>query len=251
LLPSNIGGDVVRSYYAGRALGSQQEAAVSVLLERLTGLTLLLMLVAVCPWILPGAIRHPAFALPAAGSVVLLALMAWAIRWRQPLGRATEWLRRAQTRSPPRWVAAMLSSAQALLNRWRDTARGFHHTLATAVAAFRRAPGLFGMVTALTIVFYALACLNVYVSFRAFQAPIEFRSVLGVLPTAMIIAMLPVAPLAGLGLAEGAYVVYFGLAGMPPAASLAMGLLLRCKLLLLGAIGGLLHWSLPARGPAS
>ena len=44
-LPSNFGGDVVRSLYTGRRIGSQQRAAIAVFLERFTGLILLLVLV--------------------------------------------------------------------------------------------------------------------------------------------------------------------------------------------------------------
>lgn len=246
LLPSNVGGDLVRSVYAGRWVGSQQQAAVSVLLERATGLVLLLLLVIGCPWLVEGLGSHPAFAAPAAAAAVLLALVVGGVRWRRPLTRGAEWLRRVPV--GPRPVAAARAAAGRALERLQSKTRGFHQALITALHDFRRAPLTSTLVLALTVGFYGLACLNVYVSFRAFHAAIEVRSVAAALPTAMMVAMLPVAPLAGLGLAEGAYVYYFGLVGMPASASLAMGLLLRCKLLLLGAIGWLLHLTLPAEG---
>jgi uncharacterized membrane protein YbhN (UPF0104 family) len=51
-----------------------------------------------------------------------------------------------------------------------------------------------------------------------------------------MVAMIPIT-LGNLGIAEGSYVYFFGLLGMSSELTLAMGLLLRLKIIMLGAIG--------------
>lgn len=243
LLPSNIGGDVARSFYAGRAVGNQSDAAVSVLLERVTGLAVLLVLILVCPFGVEGLMSHPAVWIPALGGVGLLGLMVVLVRVRQPLARLQAWV--GDTPGLPgrdRWMRILEAVRTRLL--------GFHRKLATAVRELRHRPSVAWPVFGLTLLFYALCWVNVYVSFRAFGHEVPIRSIVAILPTAMVVAMLPVAPLAGLGLAEGAYVFYFGLVSVAGGNALAMGLLLRCKLLLLGLLGWLAHLTLPDRMPA-
>jgi uncharacterized protein (TIRG00374 family) len=242
-LPSNIGGDVVRSYYAGREIGSQADAAVSVLLERLTGLAVLLVLVVLCPLGWPGLVAHPAIWIPAAGAMTLLALMVALVRVRRPMARLAEWVRESRLPGRVRLLRALEAS--------RERALRFHRKLTAAVWELKRRPGTGMLVLLLTLLFYGLSWLNVYISFRAFGHAVPLGAVAAVLPTAMVVAMLPVAPLAGLGLAEGSYVYYFGLIAIGGGAALAMGLLLRCKLLLLGTLGLVAHVTLPdrVRGP--
>lgn len=223
LLPSNIGGDVVRSVYAGRAVGSQAVAAVSVFLERFTGLIVLLVLVLAAPLLQPGLYGHPAIWIPAAAAAGGLLFLAGLTRVRQPL----------------RAVRGRLPEGRAAegLDRLRGRLQGVSHKVKQGVHALRRDPAVGVPTAVLTVLFYGLTWVNVWISFRAVGAEPGWTPVIAVLPSAMLIAMLPVAPLAGLGLAEGAYVGYYALVGIDPAAGLAMGLLLRAKLLIIGAAG--------------
>ena len=50
ILPSTFGGDVVRSYYSGKILENQAYAAVSVFVERLSGVFCLFLLAAIGPF---------------------------------------------------------------------------------------------------------------------------------------------------------------------------------------------------------
>ncbi len=233
LLPSNIGGDVVRSYYVGREIGSQSDAAVTVFLERFTGLLLLLPMVILCPLLRPELIRHPAIWIPAMGAAGLLLTAVLLVRMRQPLKRLSEL-------APEGPLARMLVGV-------REKALGFHRKLSRALHALKRDPKLLVPVMGLSVVFYLLTWLNVYVSFRAFGVAVPMRDIVALLPTAMMVAMAPIAPLAGLGLAEVSYVGYFGLAEVLRESALAMGLLLRAKVLLLGFLGLISHLTLRDR----
>ena len=74
LLPSTVGGDVVRSYYSGRLLDNQALAAVSIFVERFTGILLLFFLVAFAPLLAPELYRTPYILVPAGAGLVLLAI---------------------------------------------------------------------------------------------------------------------------------------------------------------------------------
>lgn len=237
LLPSNIGGDIVRSYYAGRDLNDQGRAGVSVFLERFTGLILLLILVVFAPAMGSGLYRVPAIFIPAAGAIALLFILILLSRISQP------WRFFAKVAGR----GAGPAKAAGLLERVRTKTAGLGHKLKKGLHALRRNPEVLWRVALLTVAFYGLAWINVYVSFRAFGVSPGFAGVVAVLSTAMMIAMIPVAPLAGLGLSEFSYVFYFGLVGIDTGASLAMALLLRSKLLLLGLLGLLCHVSLGDR----
>ena len=247
LLPSNVGGDVARSYYVGRRIGSQSDAAVSVFIERVSGLLLLLGLVILAPALRPALYARPAVAVPALGAAALLVVLAALIRVRQPLKRSVEAIEAWRSRHGGGRFAAGL---EALVRAVRDKALRFHQKLGRALHALKRDRSVLVPVLVLTVMFYGLTWVNVYVSFRAFGVQVPFLDVAAVVPVCMLVAMIPVAPLASLGLAEGTYVFYFGLLGVPAAASLAMGLLLRCKLLFIGLVGCLLYLGQDERLPA-
>lgn len=60
-LPSSIGGDIGRSYIAGRGIGSQADALMSIFAERVTGLIAMLALAAITLAIVPEILNMPAF----------------------------------------------------------------------------------------------------------------------------------------------------------------------------------------------
>jgi uncharacterized protein (TIRG00374 family) len=241
LLPSNVGGDVVRSYYLGREMSSQSSAAVTVFVERVTGLAFLLVLVVAAPLLVPGLYRAPAVLVPSIGAAVLLVTGMLLVRVRQPLKRVIDVLHSAGADPGSSVRQVVLRRLEGWITRLRDASLSFHRKLSEALRVLRDTPALLGPVVGLTVVFYALTWLNVYVSFRAFDVDLSFTYVVALVPTSMMVSMIPIAPMASLGLAEGAYVYYFWLVGVPSAASLAMGLLIRCKLLLIGGIGLLCH----------
>lgn len=236
LLPSNIGGDVVRSFYAGRDVGDQARSGVSVFLERFTGLIFLLMLVIAAPMLDPSLYRSPAIFIPAVGALCLLILLVLLSRFRQPLKSFSRLL--GEDRA---------SGGAGLVDRFRRATTGLSQKLKKGLHSLRRDPGVFWPVVLLTVGFYLLTWINVYLSFRAFGVTVGLAGIVAVLPAAMMVAMMPVAPLAGLGLSEFSYVFYFGLVGVDSEVSLAMGLLLRAKLLLLGLLGLLCHVTLCGR----
>ncbi|OQW96269.1 MAG: hypothetical protein BWK77_05565 [Verrucomicrobia bacterium A1] len=243
LLPSMVGGDIVRLYYAGKRVGSHGHAAASIFLERFTGVLLLLALVALAPAIRPALYLHPAVWIPAAGAAALLAALFLMMRMRNPFtrlfGAAARWTgRRAAGVTAARVPAAgrFLRKAEAGLGKLGLKAEAFHLKLATGTAVLRTDRAVLWKVIVLTVLFYLLAGINVWFAFKTFGAAPPVWDVISVLPTAMLVAMIPIA-MGSLGITETSYVFYFGLLGMLPATTVAMALLMRLKLILLGLIG--------------
>lgn len=240
LLPSMVGGDIVRLYYAGKRVGSHGHAAASVFLERFTGILLLLALVALAPLIRPELYRHPAVWIPAALAAGLLAVFLLMMRMRDPFTRIFEAAAAQVGRlsSGARLPAARRAYGriESVLRKAIAKAEGFHLKLATGVTVLRTDRGVLWKVITLTVLFYVLAGVNVWLAFQTFTKAPPVWEVIAVLPTAMLVAMIPIT-LGSLGITETSYVFYFGLLGLQVGPTAAMALLMRLKLILLGLVG--------------
>lgn len=250
MLPSNIGGDVVRSFYGGKLIRSQSDAAAAVFVERFSGILFLLLLAVVSPALRPELYRQPLVLLPSLGAVAILGLVIWLWFRRDPLAGPERLLnrmleaanRRLQRKSSRMWLFCSRLLGW-LVHRFFRALRSFQEKLGLLIRYFRARPGSLTWLIVLTVWFYFLTWLNVYVSFRAFGVRPGFWSVAALVPICMLMAMLPVTFLGNLGFTEGVYVTYFHFIGISSAASLAMGLLLRVKLLCVGLIGCVFYLS--------
>jgi hypothetical protein len=244
LLPSTVGGDVVRSYYAGRLLGSQSHAAVSIFIERFTGIMLLFFLVAAAPMLSPRLYLIPYVWIPACAGFLMLCISCFLFFARDPLAlpRKVFALLLAMLRAVAsacgsekamRGVSAIEDGSGKLLLKLQNV----REELDQAIAAFKKDKLYLTQVSGLTIVFYFLTWVNVYVSFRAFGVVPDFLAVCALVPAILFAAHLPVTLLGNLGYFESVFAFYFLLIGIPIAETLAMGILLRLKMLSMGVIG--------------
>lgn len=244
LLPSTVGGDVVRSYYAGRLLGSQSHAAVSIFIERFTGIMLLFFLVAAAPLLYPRLYLIPYVWVPALAGVVLLAISCFLFIASDPLAlprrvfaallRMLRALASASgSEKAQRGVGAIEHGSDRLLRKLQSV----REELDRAIATFREDTLYLIQIAGLTIFFYFLTWVNVYISFRAFGVTPDFWAVCALVPAILFAAHLPVTLLGNLGYFESVFVFYFLLIGIPGAETLAMGILLRLKMLSMGVIG--------------
>lgn len=235
LLPSNIGGDVVRSYYVGRRLGNQTHAAISVFIERFTGSLWLLLLVITMPLLKPGLYARPAVFIPALGAAALLIfLVALTVASKSIgglLGHGLDFLARHQAGR-----RGLLARGTRVLFWLREKTEKIGVKLAVTVQLLKQNRRAALAVLGLTVLFYALTWVNVYLAYRTFGVRADFRGIVSLLAMAMLVSSIPIT-LGSLGIAEGAYVFYFSFVGIDPVATLAMGLFLRFKLLVVGLVG--------------
>lgn len=218
VLPSNVGGDVVRAYQAGRELDDQPVALASVFVERFTGLTVLIALAAGALFTRSDLFADRRFVM--ALSVVLLAYAAVvAVVWVLRPGPKLE--RRIPTRLGKRVLG------QAI--RLHEAIRSYSDHRAALAGAL-----------ALSFLFYALAVVNVHVSSLAFGAHLSPATLVAIVPVILVIAMMPIS-LGGIGLQEWAYVYTFASVGAGGPAGLLVALLMRVKSVSYGLIGGMLY----------
>jgi hypothetical protein len=211
VLPTTVGGDVVRAFVLGKQTGRPATALASVFLERFTGLTALIVVaLATFPFgvqALHGGPIGGALALVVLGYFVLL----WAILDVRLLRLVQAWVRLP--------VVRKLTKLHDAIDSYRDKGRVL---LACMV---------------LSAIFYIGAAVNVLVTARAFRADLGPVAALLVTPVILIVSMFPIS-IGGLGLSEGAYVFALGVYGLSPAAGLSTALLIRLKGMLTGLAGG-------------
>ncbi len=224
VLPTNVGGDVVRAYALGKSTGENAKAFASVFIERFTGLTALI-LVAVIAFF--AALRSLwdfwliiAMAVSVAGYLALLVIIF--------NERYLAWLAH-------RVPAGLLRKMILKLKKFQE-----------AILSIREHRGaiVFAMIN--SFVFYLAAVVNVWVSALAFRCPFTFLDALIITPIIMVVMMLPIS-IGGIGLAEWAYFFTFDRLGFGGAVGLSVALLMRIKALAVGLLGGVYYSSLGIR----
>lgn len=232
LLPTSIGGDAVRLALTP-ASGRRVQVAGSILVERLTGLAVLLGLCAlgllVRPPRLEGAPASLALALASLGGA---AAAVGLVAAPGPLARV---LALAAGRAPAaarKPVALVADVAAAVHRQARDG------------AAIARA-------LLFSVPFYASIMLAQYAVLRAVGAAVPAADVASLSLLVPLVSLLPVS-LNGIGVAEGAFVLLYVGAGAPPEAALAAAVLHRVVVLAVSMLGGF-WWAAASpsgRGPS-
>ena len=211
VLPSTIGGDVLRVTRASRTTTTTETAFASVALERLTGFAALPLLSALGFALRPGLLAEPhAWAAVLIGSVTLALLVGILVLAGHPrlAGRF---------RDRPGWVRYL----------------GAVHE---GVDAMRRhPPGALG-VLGTACVYQASTVLMVWFVFRTLEVPVPNAAVLAFVPAVAMAQVLPIS-VSGLGVREGMLVLLLVPLGVSPARAVAVGLLWYCVMLLTSVPG--------------
>ncbi|MGE3290923.1 MAG: lysylphosphatidylglycerol synthase transmembrane domain-containing protein [Geminicoccaceae bacterium] len=219
-LPSSIGGDAVRLMLTP-APGRLNHVAGSILLERVTGLVVLLAItclgLAVAPWTAPRlAAGH--LLLPLVGGLALASTAVLLL---------------------PRRAAAFLALVRSHVPRFLRRPVRIAERLAWTVARQTRDRGAILRALVLSVPFYATVVLAQYFCLRAVGADIPLLYALLFGAGIQLLAVLPVS-INGLGVSEGAFVALYATFGVTVWAALAAALVRRLVDLANSALGGLL-----------
>jgi uncharacterized membrane protein YbhN (UPF0104 family) len=200
VLPTSVGGDVVRAWYLAGGPGRRLDAFLSVFVERLSGLLVLLAIActaaAVCPLALPWWVPWSVWGLTAAG---LLAVPALLVLARLPC------------------PAARLQGLHARLVR-------FAGQLAAAGRLYLRHPRLLVSTTLLSGVVQVANILLVWVIGLAVGARVPAGYYWIVVPLVAILTLLPVS-LNGMGIREGAMVMLLAPLGVGSGTAVSLAFL--------------------------
>jgi hypothetical protein len=210
-LPSNIGGDVARVHDVARYTGKGSAAAASVIGERLLAGLALALTAAVA---LLFSFRSSA---PVAGTVLaVLALFGLLVA-----GIASARFRGALGARFPRWQNSVMARIAGQIG---------------AAFADRQA---FVVVMILSLLFHASVVLLGWITFVAIGAPVPLAACFLYIPVISAIQLIPVS-LNGFGVREGAYVFFFGSAGLAASQAVAASLLFAILVGAVSLIGGVL-----------
>lgn len=189
MLPTSVGGDVVRAWYLDNRPGRRMDAFLSVLIDRLIGLLALLALacvaVAACPIELPVWIRVSVWACGAAAALGLAALPVL-VRWTNRFGRVRRLAERGRLYLAHPWL---------LLN-----------TLALSLVVQVANVGLVWLVG------------------RAIGAPVPAAYYCILVPMVSLLTLLPVS-LNGMGIREGGTVLFLAPLGIGAGTALSVAFL--------------------------
>jgi len=244
ILPSTVGGDVVRSYYAGKLINSQAYSAVSVFVERFSGIFLLFFLVIAAPLFKPELYQSPSINIPAWAGAFFIVLTLWVWKARAPFALPDkiahflfQFLQSFSRFTGIISIRRLADFLERLYLGLTGKLKKVRQELDLAVNAVKHDRRFLWRLVYLTALFYVLTWVNVYTAFRAFNVDVDFIAVCAIVPAVMLVAHVPVTLLGNLGYFESVFVFYFLLVGIGGAESLAMGLLLRLKMLVMGVLG--------------
>ncbi|MCC7146387.1 MAG: flippase-like domain-containing protein [Phycisphaeraceae bacterium] len=214
IMPTNVGGDVVRGWELGRAEGRKAEAMASVFIERYTGLAILVLfaLGAVTfdsrfrnNWPVLGAL---AFAVCGFLGISVIIFYSAPLNLLQKINR--------------------YGPIQKVLNKARK--------VQVSVQNYGRHPREIAWALFYSVLFYINSVFITFTGCLTFGHHPPLASMFTAVPVMMVVFMIPIS-LGGIGLQEWAYYAVLGRVGVPQAAGLSLGLLYRVRSMCFGLLG--------------
>lgn len=196
VLPSGVGGDVVRAVQVHKHAQAGTRGVAATLLDRFAGLFTLALFASVASWLLVAKQSDPLFSKLAWGSglVSLGFCVASLVLFSR---RVVGWI------SP----AARILGEGRLLDKARD--------LRSSFLLYRDEPGIVSKVVALSVATQFLRLVVHWCAAKALGLPLDFAWILLFIPVVSLIAIFPIS-VGGWGLREGAQKTLFSYPGVMP-----------------------------------
>jgi glycosyltransferase 2 family protein len=225
LLPSTIGGDVVRAWDSSRAGAGRSTAVAVVLVDRFLGLLTLMLLAGAGVLLSPRLTeRVPSLYAWVILGAVGMALVAWLLfgRSARAAGLLEGVLAGVQKRFPERWRPKLDGAARALLG-------------------FRGRWAVLGQALAYSLVLQVAVVANGWLLAKALHVPIPLPYFFLIVPLAVFVMMIPVS-INAIGVRENVWAFFFAAFGVANAAAagVAVAWLDYALVLLQALVGGAL-----------
>jgi len=218
ILPTSVGGDVVRAYELGKFEGKQKEAMASVFVERFTGLTILILFALLSVSLDPRFLRETKVVVPLA-----LALGGY-------LGIVAVVFNRSSVFFMEKLVPAKI------VGRLLKKVEGVQ----TAIYMYKNHKRSILYAMGYSIVFYVSSVLLVSLGCLVFDFHVSLAKLSLAVPIMLVLFMMPIS-IGGIGLQEWAYYFVMGMVGVPGAVGLSLGLLGRTTKVVMGLLGGAMY----------
>ncbi len=221
IMPSALGGDVVRTLYVGKDV-DRVRAMSATFLERYTGLIAMIAMAFVAVWFAPAVSPEITVA------TVVLGFAAFALTIALLTGRLV-------------WVSEILRVPTKVHSRLVRMQQGVSCGLSDARLLARA-----GTLSLLFLTIVNTAAVAYAVGWEA----VPWGDLLVVVPLILLVGAIPLSP-QGLGIQEGAFLYFLHAVGATTGQALAVALLLRGKSYVLALCGGILWLTLSRRSGLS
>lgn len=226
-LPTNFGGDVVRLMMLNE-LGRSAQVAASIVLERVTGFIILI------GWTVLSLIMRPNYfkaghLLPVIWTIVSIGIIA--ILFLFWFGDKFTALRGFLFKNNSTVVNKISIKIQKMMD---------------AIAYYRGKKKEILLSLIYSILFYIIILIFNYLVLISVGSDLSLSEVFFVTPVIPLVSMLPVS-LNGIGISEGAYVIFYSQAGLQPSEALAAAVVRRFIHLTVSLVGGFLWMGKPSK----
>lgn len=224
IMPSNVGGDVIRAYKLGTYTHKKAESMASVFVERFTGLTALIFL-ALIAFLVKGSFISDDRLTIFIGIVVVGYVSAFILLLNQRVTTFT------QKKIRVRILKKLMDKLQKVQS---------------AIVDYKGKNLALGIAMILSFLFYIVAVVNVYVGCLAFGVHVPLEKLFIGVPIILLISMIPIT-VGGIGLSEWAYFSIFtklDATGSLGILGLSVALLMRVKVVAFGLLGGVFYLSM-------
>lgn len=222
LLPTNVGGDLVRGYDLARHTLLPAETAISVLVDRLVGLiAFVFVAVVMALLVVYSAAQAALWEVALAATIAFLGLSA---------GFALILSRRLRAQVRRLLNKALLSSLVPSYDR-----------LSAALSAYRRSYGTLAQGFFISILVLAIGSVVNYLIALSLGGGISVLHIFLFTPLITFVLLIPIS-IGGIGLNQSAYVFFFNLVDVPEEKSLAISLIMQAIIIVASLPGGVLWW---------
>lgn len=220
ILPTSMGGDVVRIFQLSKYTGDKNNSAASVIVERFTGL-IVLMLMAILAVIINQRIFNQIWLSVALTIASIgLGIIVWIVLDDR--------------------VYSFLNNRLGLRIKIIDNILNKLNKIRLTVIEFKSDNNAMLWAIVNSVIFQLLAIINVWITSKAFSDELGFLTCLIAVPVILFIMNIPFS-IGGIGLMEFGYVYTFSLFGISPTLAISTALLIRAKGILDALFGGLLY----------
>lgn len=220
VLPTSMGGDVVRLHLLGQHTGRMADAVASVFVERFTGMVTLFFLVGITLILNLRLFNAPIILGTAVMLIVIIGLIYWFVVDPRPVN----------------FIHKRVVNRTSIFDSLFKKIENFQ----IAVTAYGSNKKILAVAFINSFLFFMIAVVNVWVSALAFDSSVIFNKILNAVAIILLIMNLPVS-IGGLGLMEFSYSFTFELIGYSAALALSVALLMRLKTIIDAIIGAVIH----------
>ena len=223
ILPTSLGGDIVRIYQLGKHTGKNHTAAASVIVERFTGMLTLMIMAAIAVVLNFNLFNQSWLNIALITGIILISFIAWLI-----------------------FDPNSVNLFQKLIGeKIRIVNKIFLkiEKLRRPIFEFKEDRNALFWAIINSIIFQFLAVINVWLSAKAFGDELTLAGLMVAVPVILFIMNIPFS-IGGIGLMEFAYVFTLPLFGASTSLALSTVLLIRAKSIIDSVFGGIFYLAL-------